>query len=77
MRRRGQRRVYRGAERFTIGMPIGGICAGQLYLLGDGTLGGWHIDGRHEFTGYGLHNYQAFRPPRELEQGFLLETTVG
>ena len=74
LRQRGSRRVWRGAERFTIGMPIGGICAGQLYLLGDGTLGGWHVDGRHNPTGYGSANYRAFRPPRELEQGFLLET---
>src|SRR5512141_3454406 len=32
---RGERTVYRGADLEKIGMPIGGICAGQLYLGGD------------------------------------------
>lgn len=70
LKARGERRIYRGAQRFAIGMPIGGICAGQLYLLGDGTLGGWHIDGQRNSTGYGSENYKAHRPARELEQGF-------
>ncbi len=34
LRARGERRVWRGPERFALGMPIGGIWAGQLYLLG-------------------------------------------
>ena len=29
---RGEREVYRGADLAKIGMPVGGICAGQLYL---------------------------------------------
>src|ERR1019366_574681 len=37
---RGQRTVYRGADLKTIGMPIGGLTCGQLYLGGDGKL--WH-----------------------------------
>ena len=39
---RGERTVYRGKDLGKIGMPIGGICAGQLYLGGDGKL--WHWD---------------------------------
>ena len=74
LRRRGERRVFRGAERSAIGMPIGGICAGQVYLLGDGTLGGWHVDGRRNFTGYGATCYEPRKIERELHQGFLLET---
>src|SRR5215813_8869774 len=58
MRARGERRVYRGANRFALGMPCGGIAAGQLYLLGDGTLGGWHVDGRHNNSGWGADNYK-------------------
>ena len=42
---RGQRRIYRGPQRFALGMPCGGIGAGQLYVLGDGTLGGWSQGG--------------------------------
>ena len=33
---RGARTVYRGQDLEKIGMPIGGICTGQLYLGGDG-----------------------------------------
>jgi hypothetical protein len=64
LRARGARRVRR--ERFAIGMPIDGICGGQLYLLGDGTLGGWQSDGRCPES----RLLGAYRPERELEQGF-------
>jgi non-lysosomal glucosylceramidase len=40
---RGERRPYRGDELQTIGMPCGGIGAGQLYVRGDGTLAQWWI----------------------------------
>lgn len=72
LRQRGQRRVYRGPQRFALGMPCGGIAAGQLYLLGDGTLGGWRIDGRLNNTGYGSTSYKVRPQPRELAQGFSL-----
>lgn len=39
---RGKPTVYTGAALERIGMPIGGICCGQLYLSGDGRL--WHWD---------------------------------
>ena len=39
---RGVKTVYRGSELEKIGMPVGGICSGQLYLGGDGKL--WHWD---------------------------------
>jgi uncharacterized protein (DUF608 family) len=73
-KRRGERRVYRGPNLYAIGMPVGGICAGQLYLLGDGTLGGWHIDGRLHSSGYGSDNYRTRRAERELVQGFRIHT---
>ncbi len=72
LKQRGQRRVYRGRSRLAIGMPVGGICAGQLYILGDGTLGEWHVDGRLNSTGYGSENYKARPPERQLQQGFAL-----
>lgn len=76
-KQRGERRVYRGPNLYAIGMPVGGICAGQLYVLGDGTLGGWRIDGRLNPTGYGATNYQTKRAARELAQEFWLSATGG
>lgn len=73
--RRGEPEVYRGEELRYIGMPVGGICAGQVYLGGDGRL--WHWD---VFKGYGGtdepidprgHHYAAPLPVRSpLDQGF-------
>lgn len=78
---RGEPMVYRGAELEKIGMPVGGICAGQLYLGGDGRLWHWDIfnlpQARH-FTDSGGPNYA--HPPKPLapiEQGFALKLTSG
>ncbi|CAG0984761.1 hypothetical protein PHYC_01962 [Phycisphaerales bacterium] len=72
LKRRGERRFYRGPQRFALGMPCGGVAAGQLYVLGDGALGGWHVDGRQNSTGWGSDNYKVRPHPRELTQGFTL-----
>jgi non-lysosomal glucosylceramidase len=40
---RGSRTVYRGKELEKIGMPVGGLCSGQLYIGGDGRLWDWDI----------------------------------
>jgi uncharacterized protein (DUF608 family) len=69
---RGQAKVYRGDELATIGMPIGGICAGQLYLRGDGTLAEWGIFNHENFTGYGETSYRTYTPPSPVDQGFAL-----
>ena len=37
---RGEPAWHTGQELKWIGMPVGGLCAGQLYLGGDGRL--WH-----------------------------------
>ena len=52
---RGQRTTYRGPELEKIGMPVGGLCAGQLYLGGDGRL--WHWDIFNQHIGTGAEHY--------------------
>src|SRR5262249_26613729 len=66
---KGEPKVYRGDELTCIGMPIGGICAGQLYLTGDGTLAEWNIFNVDHFTGYGDTCYRTYAPPKPLQQG--------
>lgn len=70
LRERGERAVYRGDELKTIGMPVGGITTGQLYLRGDGTLGLWQIFNRHIFSGYGAECYRTYRPDSPVDSGF-------
>ena len=73
---RGERAVYTGAELETIGMPVGGIATGQLYLRGDGTLGLWQIFNRHVFTGYGAECYRTYRPDSPVDSGFAVVVTA-
>ncbi|HVK02102.1 MAG TPA: GH116 family glycosyl-hydrolase, partial [Armatimonadaceae bacterium] len=81
---RGERKVYRGAELRTIGMPCGGIAAGQLYVRGDGRLAYWWMmnNAHHSSSGgqtrirtewgeYGVC-YDTYGPPTPLKQGFRL-----
>ena len=53
----------------TIGMPVGGICAGQLYLTGDGRLACWEIFNQNRNTGYGAVNYLEHRTAEETVEG--------
>ena len=69
---RGASRVLRDRELNLVGMPVGGIAAGQMYLCGDGTLGEWKIFNRQYFSGYGKDNYQPRLPARPIEQGFAI-----
>jgi non-lysosomal glucosylceramidase len=70
---RGGRTVYSGKDLATIGMPVGGLGAGQLYLAGDGRLVHWDIFNETAFTGYGATNYEVGRQPSEvLQQGFAI-----
>jgi len=75
---KGDRTVYSGADLRTIGMPIGGICTGQLYLAGDGRLVHWDLFNQHNFSGYGSTNYDTSRRPESpLGQGFAIQVRAG
>jgi len=56
---RGEPNTYRGADLLTIGMPVGGIGAGQMYLAGDGRVGSWQIFNQQYFSGWGADNYRG------------------
>ncbi len=71
---RGTPEVNRTAELKWIGMPIGGICAGQVYLGGDGKLWHWDIFNKHTKTG-AEHYAKPRDPAAPLEQSFQL--TIG
>ena len=73
---KGVPKVYRGKELETIGMPVGGIAAGQLYLGGDGRLLHWDIFNEHIFTGYGRDCYNDEPPASPVDQGFAIRTKV-
>ena len=78
---RGEPTVYRGEELGTIGMPVGGICAGHLYLGGDGKLWHWDIfnvpDGSEFHKYHGPHYAKPREPTSPLEQGFAVKITRG
>ena len=71
---RGRRKVYRGKELHTLGMPCGGVGAGQIYLRGDGTLGQWWIF-NNAWNQRHCSGYQTYRPPSPIEQGFAIRVT--
>ena len=73
---RGERTLYRGGELEKIGMPVGGICTGQLYLGGDGRLWHWDIFNKHIGTG-AEHYEKPLKPASPLEQGFALKVSAG
>ncbi len=68
-----------------IGMPIGGICAGQLYLAGDGKLWCWDIfntRAKGDVRGVPTHAnpYKRSEPDarahHQLNQGFAIRVTA-
>lgn len=83
------RKVFKGDELLTIGMPCGGIAAGQLYVRGDGTLANWWIYNNAYNTGYGIDSlthfntalgpwtvcYKTFEPKSYIDQGFQIKVT--
>ena len=82
--RRGEPIVYtraNSADFDFIGMPVGGICAGQLYLGGDGKLWCWDIfntKSMRDVRGVPTHanpykrSEPNIRAHHQLNQGFLV-----
>ncbi len=71
---RGAPEVLRGSDLKFIGMPVGGIGAGQLYLGGNGRL--WHWDIFNQSIGTGSEHYaRPIVPASPLNQEFSL--TIG
>ena len=71
---RGVPQVLKGDDLKFVGMPVGGIGAGQLYLGGDGKL--WHWDIFNKHIGTGAEHYAGpMTPSSPLEQGFALQVT--
>lgn len=69
---RGTVRTFSGSDLLTIGMPVGGIAAGQMYLTGDGRLACWQIFNQNYFSGYGADNYRGRVTPKVGGLEFLL-----
>jgi len=69
---RGTKEILKGQELTFIGMPVGGIATGQLYLCGDGTLSCWEIFNRHEFRGFGATSYAPRVADKPVDQGFAI-----
>jgi non-lysosomal glucosylceramidase len=71
-----------------IGMPIGGIGAGEIYLSGDGRLWDWDLFGTRCQVGFPVEQGLAYTTPhvagaehdpfqQALEQGFVIRTVQG
>jgi non-lysosomal glucosylceramidase len=73
---RGEPTVYRGPELKYIGMPIGGICAGQLYLGGDGNFWLWDIFNELRATG-DVEYKTPMVPTQVVDQGFAVRIVSG
>ncbi len=71
-------KVWSGDELKYIGMPVGGICTGTLYIGGDGTLWNWDVFNVRTLNpgGPGDKFYlKPMQPENRFDQGFVIKTT--
>ena len=73
---RGEPTVLKGKDLQYVGMPVGGLCAGQLYLGGDGKLWRWDLFNAHLPTGAGRYAHPT-KSGLPIEQGFAIRLTRG
>ena len=69
---RGTPETLRGSDLRYVGMPVGGIGTGQLYLGGDGRLWHWDIFNQSDKTG-SQHYAKPPLPDSPLRQNFSLQ----
>ncbi|MEI6076366.1 MAG: GH116 family glycosyl hydrolase [Verrucomicrobiota bacterium] len=73
---RGTPQVYAGSDLKYIGMPIGGIGCGQLYLGGNGKLWYWNVFNKIKNDFFcdcgGSHYSKPVIPSSPVEQGFTI-----
>ena len=72
---RGTKTVYRWPQSQKIGMPVGGVSCGQVYLGGDGQLWHWDIFNRHIGTGP-EHYAKPMAPASPFNQGFAVRVAA-
>jgi uncharacterized protein (DUF608 family) len=76
---RGEPKVYKGDDLDRIGMPVGGLCAGQMYLSGDGRLWLWDVMNQYGNgvggRGQNGENYiSPLKATSPVEEGFAIRT---
>ncbi len=86
---RGEPEVYRGDDLKYVGMPVGGICAGLIYLGGDGKPWLWDIFNRNSLAKQVTYEGRTFGnsdgstyvepwiPHSPLAQGMAIKYTAG
>jgi non-lysosomal glucosylceramidase len=86
---RGEPEIFRGDQLHYIGMPVGGLCAGLLYLGGDGKPWLWDIFNRNSMEKSVTYRGRTFGnrdgstyveplvPRSPLSHGFAVKYTAG